>query len=71
MSNESITRRIKSYELDTNREQKYGIKSAIIWGYPKESPNSIFPMLYLSKPKNISQEDYEHLLTKIDITIRR
>lgn len=66
----NILDKIKSFEFDKNRNKIFGIKSGIVWGHSNES-NSIFPMLYISKPRNISQEDFELLLNKIDITIRK
>jgi len=65
----NILKKIHSFEYDKNRNKIFGIKSAIIWGHSKET-NAIFPILYISKPKNISQSDFELLLDKIDITIR-
>jgi len=66
----NILDKIKSFEFDKNRNKIFGIKSGIIWGNSHEN-NSIFPILYISKPRNISQEDFELLLNKIDITIRK
>lgn len=66
----NILDKIKSFEYDKNRCHILGIKSAVIWGHLKDS-NSLFPLLYISKPRNISQEDYELLLNKIDISIRK
>lgn len=59
---------IRSFEFDKNRKFVFGIKSGIVWGHSNKS-NSSFPMLYISKPKNISQEDFELLLDKIQIEI--
>ena len=64
----SILDTIKSFEYDKNRDAKFGLKSAIIWGHSNKS-NSCFPMLYISKPKGISQTDFELLLEKLEITI--
>ncbi len=66
---QNILERIRSFEYDKNRNKIFGIKSAIIWGYSKDT-NSSFPMIYISKPKNVSQTDFELLLDKIDIEIR-
>ncbi len=66
----SIIDEIKSFEYDKNRKQQFGIKSAIIWGMSKNT-NGQFPLLYISKPKGISQKDYELLLDKLDISIRK
>lgn len=66
----SMLNKIRSFELDKNKNKVFGIKSAIIWGHNKDS-NGCFPMLYLTKPKHVSQEDYNELLNKIDISIRK
>jgi len=66
----NIINTIRSFEFDKNRKSIFRIKSAIVWGHSKDS-NSSFPMLYISKPKNISQEDFEVLLDRLDITISR
>jgi hypothetical protein len=66
----NILDKIKSFEFDKNRNKIFGIKSGIVWGHSNES-NSMFPILYISKPRNISKEDFELLLNKIDIKIRK
>ena len=65
----NILETIRSFEFDKNRKSIFGIKSGILWGHSNKS-NGSFPMLYISKPKHISQEDFELLLDKIDISIR-
>ena len=66
----NILDEIRSIEYDKNRTKIFGIKSAIIWGHSKER-SSTFPLLYISKPRSISQEDYELLLDKLQINILR
>jgi hypothetical protein len=66
----NILERIRSFEFDKNKNKILGIKSAIVWGNSSET-NSTFPLFYISKPKSVSQEDFELLLDKIDITIRK
>lgn len=61
-----ILNEIKSFEFDKNRNKLFGIKSGIIWGHSRTT-NGMFPMLYISKPKHISQEDFELLLDSIQI----
>lgn len=66
----SIVDEIKSFEFDRNKNRIFGIKSGIIWGYSNKS-NAIFPLLYLSKPKSISEEDFRDLLDRIEISIKK
>jgi len=65
----NILESIGSFEFDRNRTKIFGIKSGIVWGHSNNSRGS-FPMLYISKPKHISQSDFELLLYKIDIEFR-
>ena len=62
----SIFDEIKSVEFDRNRNKIFGIKSGIVWGHSKDK-NSIFPLLYISKPKHITEEQFNELLDSIDI----
>jgi hypothetical protein len=66
----NILESIRSFEFDKNRKKIFGIKSGIVWGHSNKT-NGSFPMLYISKPKSVSQEDFELLLEKLDISIRR
>lgn len=66
----NILKHIRSFEYDKNRNKIFGIKSAIVWGHSKTT-NAAVPMLYISKPKSISQSDFELLLDKLDISIRQ
>ena len=60
---------IRAIEYDRNRAKLFGIKSGIVWGHHKEGGS--FPLLYISKPKHLSQADFEEILNKLDISIRR
>lgn len=66
----NILETIHSFEFDKNKNKVFGIKSGIVWGHSNKT-NATFPMLYISKPKHITQEDFELLLDKIDISIRK
>jgi len=66
----SILKKVKSIEFDKNRNQNFGIKSGILWAYSNEK-NSIFPLLYISKPKHISKEDFDLILDRLSIGIRK
>jgi len=62
----SIFDEIRAFEFDHNKNHIFGIKSAIVWGHSAHS-NSCFPILYLRKPKGITQEQYEELIDAIEI----
>ena len=62
----NIFDRIRSFEFDRNETHIYGIKSGIVWGHSKET-NSCSPILYISKPKGVSQEDFELLLDCLEL----
>jgi hypothetical protein len=64
----NILQQIRSYEYDKNRNNIFGIKSAIVWGHSNQGGGN-FPLLYITKPKHISQEDFELLLNKLQIEI--
>lgn len=66
----SILNDIRSIEFDRNRRKIFGIKSGILWGHSKHT-NSCFPLLYISKPKHISEKDFEILLDKLIIDIKK
>ena len=66
----NILEEIKSFEFDRNKKKIFGIKSGIVWGH-SNTTNGAFPMLYISKPKGISQQDFELLLDKIDINFNK
>lgn len=55
-----------NYEFDSNKEHIFGIKSEIIW----ETHNSRSrAMVYLRKPKNVTEEEYRDFLRSVTITI--
>ena len=66
----SILKEIKAYEYDRNKRKEFGIKSGIVWGHSNKV-NAVFPLLYISKPKGISQQDFEILLDRLDITFKQ
>ncbi len=63
----NILDEISPFEYDRNRTHVFGIKSGIVWGHGKKGGS--FPMLYISKPKHIKQEDFELLLNSINIEL--
>lgn len=64
----SILDKIRSFEFDKNRTKIFGIKSGIVWGHSKDT-NGIFPLLYISKPKSISEKEFEEILNSIEINL--
>ncbi len=64
----SILDTVRSIEFGQNRKNIFGIKSGIIWGYSNKT-NSCSPLLYISKPKYVSNENFYLLLSKLKIEI--
>lgn len=64
----SILKTIRSIEFDKNKKKIFGIKSAILWGHSNKS-NSCSPLIYITKPKHVTQEDFDEILEKLDINI--
>ena len=60
--------KITSIEFDQNKTRVFGIKSAILWAH--EGSGSSYPLLYISKPKHVSQEDYDRVISKLDINVK-
>lgn len=65
----TIINKLRSVEYDKNRTKIFGLKSAILWGRFKDS-NGSMPLLYISKPKHIPQEEYEDLLERLEINLK-
>lgn len=63
-----ILDKIKSFEYDKNRKRIFGIKSAIVWGHFE---GVMSPLFYITKPKHISQEDFDAILDRLEISIKR
>jgi hypothetical protein len=64
----SILDNLRSFEFDRNKKRIFGIKSAIVWGHSKDC-NGYSPLLYISKPKHVSQEDFDFILDHLDLTL--
>jgi len=64
----NIFDKIEAITFDPNKAQLFGVKSAILWGHSNET-NSMFPLVYISKPKNISQEDFDLIIKGIEIKL--
>ena len=65
----SIFDNLRGFEVYPNEDKIFGIKSAIIFGINKNE-NSSSPLLYLTKPKNITDEQYKELISRIKITFK-
>lgn len=50
-----------------NGEESLGIKSPTLWGV---EDGKMYPLIFFRKPKHISQEDFDELMRKIEITIK-
>lgn len=66
----NILNKLCAIEFDRNKNKILGIKSGILWGYSNET-NGSFPLLYISKPKHVSEEDFEILLNNLEIKINK
>ena len=62
----SIFDNLRAIEFDKNENHIFGIKSAIVWGHSKHQ-NSCSPLLYIRKPKGVTQEEYDELIDSIEI----
>ena len=60
---------IKAIEFDKNRDKKFGLKSAILWAHSKNT-NGIYPLVYISKPKGLSQEEFDEVIDHLHLDIR-
>lgn len=60
--------KILKVELDKNKNKIFGIRSAILWGFIKD--NVSCPIIYLRKPKYMSDEEFESVLDMLEIKIK-
>jgi hypothetical protein len=44
-------------------------KSGIIWGSDKEKPATYFPLLYLAKPRWMTEDQFQTILDEIVISL--
>ena len=63
----SIFDNIRGFELYKNEDKNFNIKSAIIFGIDKKG-DCAGSLLYLTKPKHITEEQYKELISRIKIT---
>lgn len=66
----NILDKIRAIEFDKNKRKIFGIKSAIVWAYSNED-GKVYPLLYISKPKHLSKEDFDVVLDNLEIKIRK
>ena len=59
---------VKSVYFDRNEDKIFGIKSGILWGYSNRN-NSMFPLLYFSKPKSVTEDDFKEILSRLEINM--
>ena len=65
----NIIENLRSIEYDKNEDNKFNIKSGIVWGHSKIT-NGCYPILYISKPKHLSREDFKYLLDHLKLSFR-
>ena len=57
-----------SISYDKNRDGKWPLKSAILFGNHKNNTSS--PLVYISKPKHVTQEDFDEILDRLQISLQ-
>lgn len=55
---------IESFTLDTKDIHRLGYKCAVVWGHKGASMQ---PVMYIRKPKHISQDDFDNMMKHIEI----
>lgn len=60
--------KIKSIEYDKNENKIFGIKSAILWAH---TDKGTYPLVYISKPRHMSREDFKDVLDKLIINVKK
>jgi hypothetical protein len=64
---DNFVKKIDKISLDKNESHAFGIKSAILWG---TSGTTTSPLLYLLKPKNISEEEYNEIVDRLIVHLK-
>jgi hypothetical protein len=65
----SVFDTFNSFEFDKNKDRIFGIKSGIIWGNVKDTYLTQ-PILYISKLKSITEDEFQELLNSINISFK-
>lgn len=55
-------------ELEKNKDKVFGARSAILWGYTEAT--TAYAIVYLKKPKYMSEEEFEDILDGLEIGIK-
>lgn len=64
----SKLKELHSIEFDYNENKVFGIKSAILWGHGNDGKS--FPLVYITKPKHITDEEYKQILYRLLISMK-
>lgn len=64
----TIFDRIESISFYPTEKKQFGVKSVILWG---NSGNTMFPLAYISKPKSISEDDFNQIVKNMEIKLKR
>lgn len=54
----------EEFTLDAKDIHQLGYKCAVVWGHKKAS---MIPVMYIRKPKHISQEEFDNMMKHIEI----
>ena len=63
---EPLLNTLKSISCDKNKSRFLNIKSVIVWGHREKGS---FPLLYIKKPKHVSQEDFDEIIDHLEIML--
>ena len=61
-------KQFEKYVFDKNRDSSFNLKSAIMWEFDYET-KMYHPLFYVSKPREVSEEDFNRTLDMIDIHV--
>lgn len=56
---------LESYSIDNSKSIR---KSVVVWG---SEGNISYPIMYISKPKHINQEDFDRMIEKMELLIHK
>jgi hypothetical protein len=62
-----MSKKLRAYSVTKRGEDDF-VKSAVVYGHLLER-NASFPLMYLQKPKHITDEQFDKLVEGVKLTI--